>query len=420
MVSLAEREQAQARERQRLAQVFVALGPVLDERTRRLVAAAEAQAVGRGGVTLVAEVTGIARSTLRRGLDELATPAHAASAERVRRPGGGRKPLTVQDPTLLADLEALVDPVTRGDPESPLRWTSKSLEKLAATLRAQGHRVSGHTVGEVLKRLGYSLQATRKTREGADHPDRDAQFEHINAQARAFQERGQPVISVDTKKKELIGAFKNGGREWQPQGQPEAVNVHDFPSQAVGRAIPYGVYDLTANAGWVSVGTDHDTAEFAVETIRRWWQQMGTPTYPRATEVLITADGGGSNSSRSRLWKVALQHFANETGLRVSVCHFPPGTSKWNKIEHRLFAHITQNWRGRPLISHDVVVNLIGSTTTTTGLRVHAALDSAAYPTQQQVSDEALARVRLYPAPFHGEWNYAIHPAALPTQRSAY
>ena len=399
----------------RLEQVFGALGPVLDERTRRVVAAAEARALGRGGVSLVARVTGLARSTLRRGIDELEAPDTAAPPARVRRPGGGRKPLTAHDPTLLVDLEALVDPVTRGDPASPLRWTSKSLAKLAAALAERGHRISARVVGKLLRDLGYSLQGTRKTTEGAAHPDRDAQFEHINAQAQAFQARGQPVISVDTKKKELVGAFKNGGREWQPAGHPEAVNVHDFPSQAVGRAIPYGVYDVGANAGWVSVGTDHDTAEFAVETIRRWWRQMGAPTYAGATELLITADGGGSNSSRSRLWKVALQRFADESGLRVTVCHFPPGTSKWNKIEHRLFAHITENWRGRPLVSHDVVVNLIGNTTTTTGLRVRAALDPAPYPTKQQVADAALARVQLQPATFHGEWNYAIHPASAPT-----
>lgn len=328
----------QGQERARLERVFAVLGPVLDERTRRVVAAAEARAVGRGGVTLVARVTGLARSTLRRGIDELEAPATAAPPARVRRPGGGRQPLTTHDPMLLADLEALVDPVTRGDPESPLRWTSKSLAKLAVARQARGHRISGRVVGELLKALGYRLPGTRQTLEGADHPDRDAQFTHLNAQAQAFQARGQPVISVDTKKKELVGVFKNSGQEWQPAGRPEAVHVHDFPSQAVERAIPYGVYDVGTNQGWVSVGTDHDTAEFAVETIRRWWQQMGAPTYPGATDLLITADGGGSNSSRSRLWKVALQRFADATGLRVAVCHFPPGTSKWNKIEHRLFA----------------------------------------------------------------------------------
>ena len=409
MVSVAKRQQ----ERERLARVFAAVGPVLDERTRRAVAAAEARALGRGGVTLLAQVTGLARSTVRRGIVELEAPDTAAPGTRVRRRGGGRKPLTAHDPTLLRDLEALVDPVTRGDPESPLRWTSKSVAKLAVALRERGHRISGRKVGDLLRELGYSLQATRKTTEGANHPDRDAQFAYINAQARAFQARGQPVVSVDTKKKELVGDFKNGGREWQPAGRPEAVQVHDFPSQAVGRAIPDGVYDVGANQGWVSVGTDHDTADFAVATIRRWWQQMGAPIYPGATDLLITADGGGSNSSRSRLWKVALQQLADETGLRLSVCHFPPGTSKWNKIEPRLFAHITQNWRGRPLVSHDVVVNLIGSTTTRTGLHVRAVLDPAPYPTKQQVSDEALARVRLHPATFHGDWNYAIHPTPV-------
>jgi len=393
-----------------LERVFGAVGALLDERTRRVVAAAEAQALGYGGVTLVSRVTGLARSTLRRGIVELGAPESAAPAARIRRHGGGRTRLVRQDPTLLTDLEALVDPVTRGDPESPLRWTSKSLVKLAGALRERGHRISGRVVGDLLRGLDYSLQGTRKTLEGANHPDRDAQFEHINAQAQAFQAQGQPVISVDAKKKELVGAFKNDGREWQPAGHPVAVNVHDFPSQALGRAIPYGVYDLALNEGWVSVGTDHDTAAFAGETIRRWWQQMGAPTYPGATEVLITADGGGSNSRRSRLWKVAVQRFADETGLRVTVCHFPPGTSKWNKIEHRLFAHITQNWRGRPLISHEVMVNLIGSTTTATGLRVRAALDPSRYPTKLQVTDDELARVQLHPATFHGEWNYTIHP----------
>ena len=330
---------------------------------------------------------------------------------RVRRPGGGRQALTVRDPTLVPDLEALVDPVTRGDPESPLRWTCKSLSHLATALQERGHRISARKVGDLLREQNYSLQATRKTTEGASHPDRDAQFAHINAQAQAFQARGQPVVSVDTKKKELVGAFKNGGREWQPTGQPEAVQVHDFLSQAVGRAIPYGVYDVGANQGWVSVGTDHDTAEFAVETIRRWWLRMGAPAYPQATDLLVTADGGGSNGSRSRLWKVALQQLADETGLRLSICHFPPGTSKWNTIEHRMFSQITENWRGRPLISYDVIVALIGSTTTQTGLRVQAALDATSYPTKQQVSDEALACVQIHPDRFHGEWNYAIHPA---------
>jgi hypothetical protein len=284
------------------------------------------------------------------------------------------------------------------------------LSKLAEALGERGHRISGRKVGDLLRDLGYSLQANRKTQEGASHPDRNAQFEHINVQALAFQQRGQPVISVDTKKKELVGEFKNSGREWQPKGQPELVQVHDFPSQALGKAIPYGVYDVGANEGWVSVGTDHDTAEFAVATVRRWWQQMGAPKYPDATELLIMADGGGSNGNRSRLWKVALQQFANDTGLRLSVCHFPPGTSKWNKIEHRMFSHITQNWRGRPLVSHEVVVNLIGSTTTRAGLQIRAVLDSAPYPTKKQVSDDELAAVQISLDSFHGEWNYSIHP----------
>jgi DNA-binding phage protein len=398
--------------------LFDVLHPVLDERSRRLVAAGIARTLGRGGVAVVARATGMARSTLERGLDELAPPVTTVErAQRIRRPGGGRKPLTEHDPTLVQDLEALVDPVTRGDPQSPLRWTCKSLRQLARALQTHGHRVSPQTVSELLRALGYSLQANRKTQEGAAHPDRNAQFEYLNAQAAAFQQRGQPVISVDTKKKELIGAFKNGGQEWQPMGQPEAVQVHDFPSQAQGRAIPYGVYDVGANQGWVSVGTDHDTAEFAVATVRRWWDQMGAAAYPEASEVLIMADGGGSNSSRSRLWKLALQELTDATGLHVTVCHFPPGTSKWNKIEHRLFSYISQNWRGRPLLSHEVIVNLIGSTTTQTGLRVAAALDTNHYPTKKHVSDEALATIQLQRHAFHGEWNYSISPASQPRHK---
>jgi len=391
--------------------MFDVLHPVLDERTRRLVAAGMADAWGRGGVAVVARATGMARTTIERGLDELEPPVTPVEGgQHIRRSGGGRKPLTEHDPTLLRDLEALVDPVTRGDPQSPLRWTCKSLRQLAGALRSQGHRVSPQTVGDLLRALDYSLQANRKTKEGAEHPDRNAQFEYINAQAEAFQHRGQPVVSVDTKKKELVGEFKNAGREWNPAGQPEEVQVHDFPSQAQGRAIPYGVYDVGANTGWVSVGTDHDTAEFAVATIRRWWKQMGAQAYPDAQEVLITADGGGSNSSRSRLWKLALQDLANETGLAISVCHFPPGTSKWNKIEHWMFSHITQNWRGRPLVSHEVIVNLIGSTTTQTGLQIAAELDTGSYPTKKQVSADELATVYLSQHEFHGEWNYTISP----------
>jgi hypothetical protein len=344
-------------------------------------------------------------------LAELAKGAERQEAVgRQRRPGGGRKPLTEHDPTLLRDLEALVEPTTRGDPQSGLRWTCKSLRKLAEELGQQGHRVSARKVGELLHQLDYSLQANRKTEEGRDHPDRDAQFAHINQLAFDFQERGQPVVSVDTKKKEMVGNFKNAGQEWQPKGQPERVFTHDFPSQAQGKAIPYGIYDVGQNAGWVSVGTDHDTAEFAVATLTAWWKQMGIHAYPDATELLITADGGGSNGNRCRLWKVALQRFADETGLRVSVCHLPPGTSKWNKIEHRLFSHITQNWRGRPLISHEVVVSLIENTTTRAGLRVRAALDTAHYPTHKQVSDDELSDVYLSRDSFHGEWNYSVLP----------
>jgi hypothetical protein len=397
-----------------LQRTFAALRPFLDERMRRLFTAAQAEALGRGGVTLVATATGVARSTINRGRKELAALADAhlpaPADQRIRREGGGRKPLVEQDPTLLADLEALVEPTTRGDPQSPLRWTCKSLAKLAGELCQQGHRISARKVGDLLHALHYSLQAPRKTLEGGVHPDRNAQFEYINEQTQAFQERGQPVVSVDAKKKELVGPYKNGGREWQPKGQPEAVRVHDFPDPALGKAIPYGVYDVSANCGWVSVGVDHDTAEFAAATLKRWWEEMGSVTYPGAQELLVMADAGGSNDYRNRLWKVALQRFATETGLAVSVCHFPPGTSKWNKIEHRMFAHITLNWRGRPLVSHEVIVNLIGSTTTKTGLRLRAELDLGSYPTQQQVADEELARVHLERAVFRPKWNYTIRP----------
>jgi DDE family transposase len=396
---------------QRIQQVFQALEPVLDERMHRLVAAALAMAFGYGGVSLVSTATGVARSTLHRGLEELAhPPATPPPAPRIRRPGGGRKRLTQQDPTLQRDLEALVEPVTRGDPQSPLRWTCKSLRTLATELKRQGHQVSPPRVAELLHAMKYSLQGNRKTKEGTSHPDRNAQFEQINAQTKAFQERQQPVISVDCKKKELVGEFKNSGQEWHPQGEPETVQVHGFPDPKVGKAIPYGVYDLAANQGWVSVGSDHDTAEFAVASIRQWWQQMGSQTYPTANELLIMADGGGSNSSRARLWKVALQQLADEIGLTISVCHFPPGTSKWNKIEHRMFCHITQNWRGRPLISHEVVVNLIGSTRTATGLTIRAGRDENRYPTQKRVTDEEFDQVQIQRADFHGEWNYMISP----------
>jgi len=397
---------------------FEALRPYLDERRRRLWAAAEAMALGRGGLTAVASATGLQRATIRVGVRELqggpSTSSEAApvadQAQRVRAPGGGRKRLTTEDPTLVQDLEALVEPVTRGDPMSPLRWTCKSTRQLAVELVRQGHQVSHTTVAELLHALNYSLQATRKTKEGSDHPDRDAQFAYLNEQTRAFQQRGQPVISVDCKKKELVGDFANGGREWQPAGYPEPVRVHDFLDKQLGKAIPYGVYDVAANQGWVSVGIDHETAAFAVASIRHWWEQMGHSRYPRATELLITADSGGSNGSHTRRWKTELQRLADETGLRVTVCHLPPGTSKWNVIEHRLFCHITQNWRGRPLVSLEVIVNLIGSTTTRAGLSVQAGLDTAPYPTGIKVADAELAAVQLEPASFHGDWNYAIAP----------
>ena len=331
---------------------------------------------------------------------------------RVRRPGGGRKPLTHHDPGLVAALESLVEPLTRGDPQSPLRWTCKSTAKLAAELKARGHPVSPRTINTLLAQLGYSLQSNRKTREGGKHPDRNAQFEHINAKAESFQRSGQPVVSVDTKKKELVGDFKNGGREWQPKGQPEEVRVHDFIDPKLGKAIPYGVYDLAANLGWVSVGVDHDTAEFAVATLRRWWERLGSEMYPGAKRLLVTADGGGSNGSRCRLWKLKLQEFADETGLRVTVCHFPPGTSKWNKIEHRMFCHITQNWRGRPLVDLECVVSLIGSTTTETGLEIRAELDEKTYPLGRVVTQREMDALSIKADEFHGEWNYTIRPRA--------
>ncbi len=401
---------------QAIAAKFIILEPLLDERARRLWAAVEARALGRGGISCVAEATGLSRVTIRAGLQELVLPGPApgplAAPERLRRPGGGRKPLGMRDPHLVHALETLVDPVTRGDPMSLLRWTCKSAAQLAAALQTQGHPVSERTVNRLLHDLGYSLQSNRKTLEGRAHPDRDAQFQYINRRAKTFQKQGQPVVSVDTKKKELIGQFRNGGREWQPQGQPEEVQGHDFPDKALGKVIPYGVYDEATNTGWVSVGVDHDTAEFAVETVRRWWRHMGNQTYPRAKRILITADGGGSNGSRCRLWKVELQRLADETGLRISVCHFPPGTSKWNKIEHRMFCHITENWRGRPLVSREVVVNLIGHTTTKTGLAIRSALDENRYPTGREVTTQQLESLAIQQDKFHGEWNYTLQPRA--------
>ena len=397
----------------RIRQKYLALSPVMDERMRRQWAAAEASAIGWGGVSAIATATGLARNTIAIGLRELEhrqDHPDEAVARRIRGPGGGRKPATQTDPGLLQALDALVDPATRGHPESPLRWTCKSTRKLAEELQRQHHPVTDRTVASLLKRAGYSLQANRKTKEGASHPDRNAQFEHISRQVIACQSRHQPVVSVDTKKKELVGEFKNAGAEWQPKGEPEEVKVHDFPDKKLGKAIPYGVYDLARNEGWVSVGIDHDTARFAAASIRRWWREMGASRYPRATEVMITADGGGSNSSRNRLWKVALQDLASELGLTLRVCHFPPGTGKWNKIEHRLFCFITKNWRGRPLTSYEVIVNLIANTTTEAGLTVRAALDTDEYETGIEVSEDQLARVNLTPARFHGEWNYTIRP----------
>jgi transposase len=392
---------------------FAALDPVMDERLRRQWAASEAMALGWGGIEMVALATGMSRTTIGAGMRELRVRAarpKAAIDSRVRRPGGGRKRRTEDDPKLQEALEALVEPVTRGHPESPLRWTCKSTRRLAEELTRRNHPVGERTVAALLREAGYSLQANRKTREGDSHPDRNAQFEYINEQVLRFQNRHQPVISVDTKKKELVGDFRNGGREWQPRGKPEEVRVHDFQDPALGKAIPYGVFDVTNNQGWVSVGIDHDTARFAAATIRRWWRQMGIRRFPAAKQLMITADGGGSNAARSRLWKVALQALADQIGLKLQVCHFPPGTSKWNKIEHRLFCHITQNWRGKPLTSHEVIVSLIANTSTKAGLKVRAALDTNSYPTGQKVANAEMAKLKLTPAEFHGEWNYSITP----------
>lgn len=401
-----------------LKQRFNQLAPYLDERLRRLWAAAEANALGFGGAVAVERCTGVSRRAIRVGSRELAEQAvegvRPLERGRVRRPGGGRKKAIEKDPRLLEALLALVEPATRGDPENPLRWTAKSVRHLANELKKQGLRASHQLVAELLIAQGYSLQANAKTREGGTHPDRNAQFEHINERIRQAQAEGQPVISVDTKKKELVGDFKNSGREWHPKGQPEAVRVHDFIIPAMGRANPYGVYDLQHNQGWVSVGTDHDTAAFAVSTIRRWWVTMGATLYPRAHRLHITADGGGSNGSRNRLWKRELQSLADDTGLLVEVTHLPPGTSKWNKIEHRLFSFISQNWRGKPLINHEVIVQLIAATTNRKGLTVHAELDPSSYPAGTKVSDAEMALLRLEPATFHGEWNYALRPKALP------
>jgi hypothetical protein len=389
---------------------FAALLPRLNERERRLVAATEARMAGYGGIAAVSRATGLAASTIGRGLRELAAE-EAPDPSRVRRPGGGRAALTTQDPTLLADLLSLVEPDARGDPMSPLRWTCKSLRQLSAVLADMGHAVSHTVIGELLRAEKFSLQSNRKTEEGNDHEDRDAQFRHINQSVATALAAGQPVISVDTKKKELVGNFKNHGREWRPQGSPEEVRVHDFLVPELGRAVPYGIYDLAANAGWVSVGMNHDTAAFAVHAIRRWWQDVGQVRYPEAGYLVITADGGGSNGWRVKLWKRELQRLADELGIRIVVHHLPPGTSKWNRIEHRLFSFISMNWRARPLVSYRVIVDLISATTTKAGLTVRCELDPALYPKGVIVSDAEMAAVNIQRDPFHGEWNYTILPS---------
>jgi Rhodopirellula transposase DDE domain len=395
-----------------LAATFTAILPHLNERQRRLLLGAAARALGRGGPARVTKASGASRPTVDAGIRELAQPGGPEHSGRVRRPGAGRRRLVERDPGLLGALDRLVDPDTRGDPESPLRWTCKSTRQLAQALTQAGHPVSADTVGRLLRQQGYTLQRTAKTLEGRQHPDRDAQFRYISQRAAAQLAAGQPVVSVDAKKKELVGGFANGGAEWQPSGQPERVNVHDFLDPALGKAIPYGVYDLGANTGWVSVGCDHETSAFAVATLRRWWDGVGRAAYPDADRLLVCADAGGSNDYRRRLWKTELGRLAAETGLQVTVCHFPPGTSKWNKIEHRLFSHISMNWRGRPLVSHQVIVELIGATTTRAGLQVHAELDQGTYPKGIKVSDQELAAVPIRRHGWHGEWNYTVLPQA--------
>ena len=387
---------------------YEALVSYLDERGRRLFAAAEARAAGPGRIALVSEITGIAPSTIGRGLAELDGRHPAAAVDRVRRRGGGRKPATEKQPGLLAALKSLVEPVERGDPERPLRWVSKSYRHLAGALRELGYSISYRSIGPLLASLGYSLQGNAKTREGSAHPDRDGQFEAIARQVSAFLAAGEPVISVDTKKKELVGCFKNSGREWRPQGEPEAVNVHDFADKELGKAAPYGVYDVAHNIGWVNLGISHDTAAFAVESIRRWWRRLGQERHPQARRLLITADCGGSNGARLRLWKVELQKLARELGLEISVCHLPPGTSKWNKIEHRLFAFISQNWRGKPLTDLATIISLISATSTSTGLKVYCDLDTNSYPKGIAVSDAEMKTLNIKRAEFHGEWNYTL------------
>jgi transposase len=391
-----------------LAAKFVTLLPHLDERQQRLYLASEARSLGHGGIAAVARAAGVSRQTVTDGVDEL--ESGQAPLGRVRRPGGGRKRVVDLDPGLRLALLALVEPVERGDPMSPLRWTTKATRRLASELTTQGHRISADTVADLLRAEGFSLQGNAKTVEGKQNPDRDAQFHYLNEQVKQHQAAEEPVISVDTKKKELVGHYKNAGREWHPSGEPVEVGTHDFPDKVLGKVVPYGIYDLAANTGWVNVGTDHDTATFAVESIRRWWNAAGQPAYPHATRLLITADAGGSNSYRNHAWKTGLATLAAQTGLAITVCHFPPGTSKWNKIEHRLFCHITMNWRGRPLTSHEVVVNAIAATTTRAGLTVHSELDTDTYPLGVEVSDQQMANLPITRHGFHGEWNYTLHP----------
>lgn len=388
---------------------FELLAEVMDERSRRLLLGAEAECLGYGGVSVVHRETGVSRRAISEGIKDLRDPSRLPEG-RVRRKGAGRKKTSEKDPTIKKDLDLLIEPATCGDPESPLKWTSKSVRKLTDELKKMGHKTNRTTVAELLHEMGYSLQANKKNIEGTTHPDRNAQFEYINSRSKEYLRKKQPIISVDTKKKELVGRFKNSGRELRPKGEPEEVLVHDFIIRDLGRVSPYGVYDIAQNLGWVSVGTDHDTAAFAVESIRRWWYSMGLPLYPDAGQLLVTADSGGSNGSRVRLWKHELQKLADETGLEISVCHLPPGTSKWNKIEHRLFSYISQNWRGKPLISHEVIVSLIAQTATKTGLKVRCELDQNAYPKGIKISDKQMKEIRLKRHDFHGDWNYTIRP----------
>lgn len=392
-----------------LQQRYERISPFLNEKECRIFLGNEAKELCYGGPSIVSRITGASRQLISRGIEELEKPEEYEIGK-IRKEGGGRKKTKETDKSLVSDLEKLIDPVTLGDPESPLRWTSKSVRKLAKELKAMGHKTSHRMVSVLLHELGYSLQANRKTQEGGTHPDRNAQFEHINSEVETYILNGQPVISVDTKKKELVGEYKNNGKEWRPKGKPEEVKVYDFVDKELGKVNPYGVYDISKNLGWVNVGTDKDTAAFAVESIRQWWYSMGKGLYSQAKELLITADGGGSNSSRSRLWKKEIQNFATETGLEIKVCHFPPGTSKWNKIEHRLFSFISQNWRGKPLVSHEVIIKLIASTTTDKGLKVKCRLDTNVYQKGIKVSDEEFEEIRITKDEFHGEWNYKIVP----------